>query len=133
MRFIPTRIHGMLDYSMGLLLILAPWLLGFDDAANRWAVYVPVGLGISMLVISAMTRYELGLVKAIPMSTHLTIDVIAGLFLAVSPWLFGFADEIAWPHVLFGLLEVGAGLMTQTQPDHLAGYDQSGHARHVTH
>jgi hypothetical protein len=29
MRFIPTRIHGMMDYAMGLLLIAAPWLFGF--------------------------------------------------------------------------------------------------------
>jgi hypothetical protein len=29
------------------------------------------------------------------------------VFLLASPWLFGFADRIAWPHVLFGLIEIG--------------------------
>ncbi len=31
MRFIPTRIHGMMDYLMGVLLIVAPCLFGFAD------------------------------------------------------------------------------------------------------
>lgn len=34
MRFIPTRIHGMVDYSMGLILIVAPWLFAF--AQGGW-------------------------------------------------------------------------------------------------
>lgn len=29
MRFIPTKIHGVLDYIAGLALIAAPWLFGF--------------------------------------------------------------------------------------------------------
>ena len=44
MRFIPTRIHGMMDYAMGLLLIAAPWLFRFNrGGAETW---VPVILGI---------------------------------------------------------------------------------------
>ena len=31
MRFIPTRIHGAVDYLTGLILIMAPFVLGFAD------------------------------------------------------------------------------------------------------
>jgi hypothetical protein len=31
MRFISTRTHGVIDYLMAALLIIAPYLLGFTD------------------------------------------------------------------------------------------------------
>jgi hypothetical protein len=114
MRFIPTRVHGMLDYLMGVLLIGAPWLLNF--ARGGAETYVPVVLGIGVILYSLLTRYELGAVRVLPMSAHLAMDFFGGLLLAVSPWLFGFADYIAWPHVTFGILEMGAALMTQRTP-----------------
>ena len=33
MRFIPTQIHGGLDYLIGVILIIAPWLFGFADGS----------------------------------------------------------------------------------------------------
>jgi hypothetical protein len=37
MRFIPTRIHGFLDYAVGVLLIVVPWLFGFAaGGAETW-------------------------------------------------------------------------------------------------
>lgn len=114
MRFIPTRIHGMMDYLMGVLLIAAPWLFGF--AAGGAETWLPVILGAGVILYSIFTNYELGLVKSLSMGTHLGLDIAGGLLLAVSPWLFGFADFVWVPHVVFGILEVGAGLMTQTEP-----------------
>lgn len=116
MRVIPTRIHGILDYLMGALLIVAPWLFGFADegGAGRW---VPVVLGAGVILDSLVTRYELGLAGLIPMAVHLGLDAGGGLLLASSPWLFGFADRVWVPHVAFGLLEVGAALLTRTTPE----------------
>lgn len=115
MRVIPTRLHGMLDYGMGLLLIIAPWLLGFADGGpEQW---VPVILGAGVILYSLLTDYELGVARVIPMPIHLGLDVAGGVVLAASPWLFGFADEIWWPHVVLGVLEIGAGLMTRTTPE----------------
>lgn len=121
MRLLPTRLHGILDYLMGLLLIAAPWLFGFADGGAE--TVVPVALGVATLGLSLFTDYELGLVRRIPMAAHLMVDLGSGLLLAASPWLFGFADGTAttagvWaPHLVFGLLEVGAALLTRRTPD----------------
>lgn len=116
MRFIPTRVHGVLDYLIGVLLIAAPWLLGFArGGAETW---VPVIVGAAVIVYSLFTDYELGLVHRLPMHTHLLLDGLGGLLLAVSPWLFGF-DWLVWaPHLIVGLLEIGAALFTVTVPSY---------------
>ncbi|WP_043527796.1 SPW repeat domain-containing protein [Litchfieldella xinjiangensis] len=114
MRFISTRVHGLVDYPMGLLLIAAPFLFGF--ATGGAAQWVPIILGVIMVASAVMTKYELGLMHLIPMPIHLTMDLVSGILLLVSPWLFGFADTVYLPHVILGLLEIGASLTTEKQP-----------------
>lgn len=114
MRFIPTRIHGMLDYGMGILLIAAPWLFGF--AAGGAETWIPVIVGAGALLYSLLTDYELGLVRSISMPVHLGLDAVSGLFLAVSPWIFGFADFVYLPHLILGIAEIGAALTTEKVP-----------------
>jgi hypothetical protein len=118
MRFISTRTHGVIDYLMGALLIVAPYILGFaDGTAAQW---IPQIIGVALIGAALMTDYEYGTIRMIPMPVHLLLDVAAGALLAVSPWLFGFADRVFWPHLILGLLEVGAGLMTRTTPETVA-------------
>jgi SPW repeat len=116
MKIIPRFAHGILDYVVGILLIAAPWVLGFADDGP--ATYVPVVLGAGALVYSLLTNYELGLLRIIPFSTHLILDVLSGALLALSPWLFGFADRVYLPHLIVGLFEIAAGLMTRNAPDY---------------
>lgn len=114
MRILSTRTHGYLDYIVGLLLILAPFL--FDFATGGPEMWLPVILGAAAIVYSFFTDYELGGVRNIPMPTHLTLDLISGLLLAVSPWLLGFAEVVWVPHLLVGLFEILASLMTRRTP-----------------
>ncbi|CAN5762970.1 SPW repeat protein [soil metagenome] len=115
---LPTRIHGVLDYAMGALLIALPWLLGFaQGGAESW---VPVAVGAGAIAYSLFTDYELGVVRRIQMPVHLWLDGAAGLLLAVSPWLFGFDQQVWMPHLILGILEMGAALLTDTIP----GYDR---------
>jgi hypothetical protein len=114
MRWIGTKTHGYLDYIMGVLLIAAPWIFGFArDGAETW---VPVVLGAGVIVYSLLTDYELGMSPMISMRTHLMLDLVGGVILAISPWLFGFADYIWQPHLILGILEIGAALMTKQVP-----------------
>lgn len=115
-----TRTHGYLDYLAGALLISAPWLLGFyRGGAESW---VFVGAGVAVLGYSLLTDYELGVVRRIQMPVHLWLDGISGVLLAASPWLFAFDDVVRAPHLVMGIVEIVAALMTNTIP----GYDRRG-------
>ena len=117
MRFIPTKFHAPLDYIVGAALIAAPWIFQFSE--HTAATVVPIVLGIGLILYSLFTDYELGVVwKVAPMAVHNLIDVVAGAFLAASPWVFGFADEGAnvWvPHLVVGLAAVFLGLTTKQE------------------
>src|SRR5919202_6542914 len=100
MRFIPTKVHGILDYASGALFIASRWLFGFaDKPAAKW---VPLAAGGAALGSSLFTDYELGAVRKIPMPAHLGLDVAEGALLAASPWLFGFDKKVYLPHLIFG-------------------------------
>jgi hypothetical protein len=114
MRFLPTRIHGVIDYIWGVLLLASPWIFGFADGGAAQWVAVVVGLGA--IAYSAVTDYELGLVRLAPMRLHLLPDGLGGALLAASPWILGFADRVCGPHLAFGLFAVVASLITQTEP-----------------
>jgi hypothetical protein len=114
MRFIPTKVHGVMDYLMGILLIASPWLFDFNRGGME--TWIPVILGVGALVYSVMTDYELGLTRTLSMPTHLTLDLVSGIFLAASPWIFGFADYVYMPHLVLGIIEIGASLMTKREP-----------------
>lgn len=114
MRFIPTKIHAVVDYLVGALLIVSPWL--FDFAIGGVAQWLPVILGAGVIAYSLVTDYEYAATRKLSMPAHLWLDGLGGALLAVSPWLFGFADLVYWPHLIIGLLEIGTALTTKTRP-----------------
>ena len=114
MRFLPARIHGVIDYLWGLGLLASPWAFGFADGGTpQW---VAVVFGVGAIAYSAVTDYELGLVRLVPIRLHLGLDEFAGAFLAASPWILGFADRVYGPHLAFGVFAVVASLITRTEP-----------------
>jgi uncharacterized membrane protein len=115
---IPTRVHGFIDYLTSVLLLAAPFIFGFaDGTAAQW---LPILLGAMTIAMSLLTRYELSIAKLIPLPVHLVVDICSGLLLAASPWLFGFADRIWWPHLVVGLVEIAVPLLTRRHPDALS-------------
>ena len=115
MKFIGTKTHGYLDYLTGILLLALPSLAGWDLRSS--ASVVPMVLGAFTIVYSLMTNYELGIAKLISVKTHLAIDFLSGVFLAASPWLFGFADAVWEPHVVVGIIEIITSLVTRVHPN----------------
>ena len=113
MRFVPTRVHGVVDWIMAPLLIALPWLFGF--ARGGVETWVPVALGVAGLIVTFFTDHEYGIVRKIPMIGHLWVDGVSGLLLATSPWLFGFSDIVWIPHLVLGLAELIASLVTKTE------------------
>jgi hypothetical protein len=110
MKIISTKVHGVMDYMMGVLLIASPWIFGFEDTGMQ--LWIPVLLGIVTIIYSLMTDYELGLSDNISMRTHLIVDFVSGALLAASPWIFGFADVVYLPHLILGLVEIAAVALT---------------------
>jgi hypothetical protein len=120
---LPTRIHGILDYLLGALLIASPWLLGFAaGGAETWA---PVGAGAVVVLYSLFTDYERGAVRRIDVPVHLLLDFLVGVGLAVSPWLLGFDTRVWIPHVALGAAMALAAAVTDTIP----GYERRRTAR----
>ena len=117
-RFLPTSVHGVLDYLVGIALIAAPWLFGFAYVGGI-AVYLPIILGIGFIVYSLVAKYELGIpgITFIPMPYHLIFDFVACVFLAVSPFVFGFINQApnVWlPHIVLGIVVIVLVLVSQT-------------------
>ncbi|MGA0557913.1 SPW repeat protein [Larkinella sp. VNQ87] len=114
MNIISTKVHGVIDYVAGSFFVISPWIFGFADRdAAQW---VPIILGVMAIIYSIFTDYELGLIRRLPMPMHLTMDVLSGIVMVASPWLFDFANRVYLPHVIFGAFEIGAGLLTQRKP-----------------
>jgi hypothetical protein len=114
MRFLPTRVHGLLDYVVSAFVMLLPWLGGFARGGTE--TLVPVALGAASIVYSLFTDYELGVWRRLPMRMHLILDTAQASVLTFSPALFGFADIVNWPFPLIALAELGVVLTSRTEP-----------------
>lgn len=118
MRFLSTRMHGYIDLAVGALLIVLPWALGFRaSGAETW---VPVLIGLAVISYSLLTEYEVGRQPRIDIPVHLWMDALAGLLLAISPWLLGFDREAWMPHLAAGIVLIVLALFTNTVP----GFDR---------
>jgi hypothetical protein len=117
MRFVGTRIHGLLDYLMGIALISAPLLLNLaPDGIESWVL---AGLGIISIGYCLFTDYELGIWKQISVRTHLRVDLAVGIILCISPWLFGFSHLDYVPHLLLGIIIICLSIITKPRPSNI--------------
>ena len=114
MKILNTKVHGFHDYFTWILLLVSPWMFRF--ANGKIEMWIPIILGVCTLFLSLITDYEFGLFKMISMKTHLFIDFATGLFLAASPWIFGFNETVYVPHVFIGVFQLVVALTSQTVP-----------------
>jgi hypothetical protein len=113
-KLIPTRVHGVLDYLTGVIFLVLPRLLGWEQP-ETWLMSI---LGVSVIVYSLITRYELGVIKWIPMPVHLILDLLGGLLLIAAPFLFFQNEEPSvrtW-YLILGVFELGASLFSDNTP-----------------
>jgi hypothetical protein len=86
---ISARVHGVLDYATVAAFLNAPMVLGFHGTPAA-IVYWLAGIH---LLMTGFTDFPLGVFKVIPFKIHGAIDLVAGVFLLVAPWIFGFAGD----------------------------------------
>lgn len=87
MKLLSPQIHGMVDYLLGVLFIVAPFWLNF---VSPLAQIISLAVGASVLLLSLLTRYPLGVLRVIPFTVHGAIEFIAAIALIAMPWLAGF-------------------------------------------
>lgn len=90
---ISLKVHNIIDYVGALFLILAPFLFGFvdvDGARNAFMIS-----GLVLLLYSLFTSYQYSLVGVIPLGLHMTLDVLVGVFLVTSPWIFNYRGQMS--------------------------------------
>lgn len=106
---IPPFAHGLLEYGAGVLLLVAPFLFGFDSDA---ATAISIVVGLAVLVLAASTAGPTGLAKVIPLGVpHVLLDLAIVAVLVASPFLFGFSGDGA-PTAFFMVLGVWHLLLT---------------------
>jgi hypothetical protein len=113
--FISTAIYGVLNYIIALTLIASPWLFDLVHVSSA-ALFLPIYIGWLQLIMAIFADNEMSPIKRFPMEMHLTLDVLMGFILFVSPWLYTFSSKAFWPEVLLGGLLFFLGLFTKKSP-----------------
>lgn len=113
MRFLGTITHGILDYFISILLIISPWIFEFYKAGTE--TVIPILVALFLILINLITNYEMSFAKLIPLKVNFAFDILAGLFLLSSPWLFGFSHTECYIHIIFGILYIILGFISKTE------------------
>ena len=87
---IPLAVHVLIEYGVGILTILSPFLFSFDDES---AQIVAVLIGAGILVLGVVSDAPTGIARTLPTASHVVIDYVLGLLLIVAPFVFGFAGD----------------------------------------
>jgi hypothetical protein len=113
-KLLPAWFHAVADYAVGILLIV----VALVDNGSAGAVATGVVVGAVVLLVSALTRYPLGIVKVLPFPIHSGGDYLAAALLIASPFVLNFADAeggIAAFYVVMGIAVLAVSLVTNYQ------------------
>jgi hypothetical protein len=94
------KVHGIIDYAIAGTLIAGPYLFGFNKK-DKLATKLSIAQGISVLSLSLLTRYPLGVFKVVPFPVHGIIETSAASLLTLSPYLFNYRTGRATNFHLF--------------------------------
>jgi hypothetical protein len=101
-------VHGLAEYGLGMLSIVAPFLFSFDSDS---ATVIAILLGAGIIVLGFVTATPTGVARNLPIASHVVLDYVVSLFMIVSPFVFGFTDDAA-ATAYFVVLGVGFLLLT---------------------
>ena len=87
---VPLYVHGIVEYGVGALSILAPFLFSFDSDTAR---VVSILLGAGIVVLGFVTESPTGVVRNLPIASHVVLDYVLSLVLLVAPFIFSFTDD----------------------------------------
>src|SRR5204863_5415499 len=113
-RLLPAWFHAIADYAVGALLIIVALAVG----GSAGAVGTGIVVGVTVLGVSMLTKYPLGVYKVLPFTIHSAGDYLAAALLLVAPWALNFADGdtgLAVFYVVSGIAVLAVSLVTNYQ------------------
>jgi hypothetical protein len=113
-RLLPAWFHAIADYAVGFALIVVALATG----GSTGAVATGVVVGATVLAVSMLTKYPLGVVKALPFTVHSAGDYLAAALLLAAPWTLNFADGdggLTAFYVVAGIAVLAVSLITNYQ------------------
>ena len=123
LQFMSPMVHGILDYVTAATLPICPRMLGF----RRSTTHLIDAVAGTVAANEMLTKNEVGLVKAMPMKTHLMMDCVTGGLLMATA---AFMDE---DEPLERLVVGGIGIhlltnacLTQSKPNKAPTKDNAG-------
>jgi hypothetical protein len=110
-RLLPWVVHEGIEYAAGVLLILAPFLFGFDETRPT---VLAIAVGVLVLLVAVISQGRLGLTQSLPPVVHATLDYVLAGFLVLSPFLLGFTEQTTALtfFVLLGVAHLAVTLLT---------------------
>src|SRR5215207_7711706 len=111
---ISTRTHGALDYLSAAALLSAAQLHGRRSTVGQSLAVA----GLATVAYSLITRYEWGVVGALPMQKHLALDALQGVaFCATALLLNSETRELRHALAGYGLFAIVVAALTQREPE----------------
>ena len=113
-RFLPAWFHAIADYAVGLGLIIIAVSVG----GSGKAVAAGVVVGATVLVVSMLTRYPLGVAKVLPFTVHSAGDYLAAALLLIAPFALNFHSTdtgLTAVYIVAGLAVLAVSLVTNYQ------------------
>lgn len=113
-RLLPAWLHAIADYAVGLSLIVVALAVHGSTGATATGIVV----GATVLLVSMLTRYPLGVVKVLPFTVHSAGDYLAAALLLIAPFTLNFSKSdpgLTFFYVFAGVAVVAVSLLTNYQ------------------
>ncbi|MDQ1434777.1 MAG: hypothetical protein QOF59_1593, partial [Actinomycetota bacterium] len=113
-RLLPAWLHAIADYAVGAGLIIIALAVG----GSGKAVAAGVVVGATVLLVSMLTKYPLGVAKVLPFTVHSAGDYLAAALLLVAPFALNFRSSdtgLTAVYIIAGIAVLGVSLITNYQ------------------
>jgi hypothetical protein len=107
-------LHAVADYAVGAGLIIIALAVG----GSGKAVAAGVVVGATVLLVSMLTKYPLGVAKVLPFTVHSAGDYLAAALLLVAPFALNFHNSdtgLTAVYIVAGIAVLGVSLITNYQ------------------
>ncbi len=111
MKPISTKQHGVIDYLFAGSVYALSRRLPASETLRRFLAASALGV----IGMSALTSYELGALKVLPMKAHVALDLVLGSAFTAAPLLFRDEDATGKATLAgLGITGTAVALLTQT-------------------